>query len=357
MNTEENNLNIILGLLDKAEQILSIINLSDPIIGKYNQLKELSFSKLGLDFYPLISKTRKMSKQNIDTPLVDKLKNLSAKKSVMIEFLFDLIEKMKFEDNMYMKQYLLENNLMKQLEKNLNNITRSISQSSDDFEFELKLEDIKIKDYFCKSEIFYKGFISSLNKSDTYRTIDTNSIDDIVHHYNLKAEELRQQYENEYNIYKERFNELKIKYNPEIENELFAVRAELQDRNFLIDKINDMTMGVYEQHYEKNVGWYEEAHQPEKSKELEAVQFLVCLVDKFFNDNKYLIEMIGNLQKENNLLVDDRSLPLVSNAIHKNELLKQICEDSKVVEENVRSFHKEFGNVIEFINKNFENLN
>jgi hypothetical protein len=368
MNTNEDNLNVILTLLDKAEQILGILNLSDTTIGKYNQLKELAFEKLGLQFYPVVSKVRKVIKNTegsstggLGGQLIDKLKNLSAKKSVLIEFLFDLIEKMKFEDNIYMKQYLLDNNMMKQLEKGLNSVVVSRSQGNDDLEFDLKLEDIKIKDYFCKSEIFYKGFLGNMNKSGRTGTIDSesyNHVEDIARDFELRVEAIKQQYENEFEVYKERFNELRIKYNPDMENELFAVRSGLQDRNFLVDKINEMVIHVYDQHYEKNAGWYEEAHQePMKPKDLEVINFLVALVDKFFNDNKYLIEMIGNLQKENNSLVDDRNLPFVANAIHKNHLLKQICEDSKIVEENVRGFHKEFEDVIDFINKNFENLN
>ena len=47
------NLNVILLLLDRAEQILSLINLPDSTISKYNQLKELTFDKLNMDFKPL----------------------------------------------------------------------------------------------------------------------------------------------------------------------------------------------------------------------------------------------------------------------------------------------------------------
>jgi hypothetical protein len=365
MNTgNDENLKTVLTLLDKAEQILSILNLSETTIGKYNQLKELAFDKLGIDFYPLVNKGRKPKSQgsDVNSLLVDKLKFISAQKSVIIDFLFDLIEKMKFEDNSYMKQYLFENNLMKELEFNLNNVAKNFSKNSDEFEFELKLEDIKIKDFICKTDIYYKNFVNSLSKNDYKKGSNlnfenNNSLEEIIHDYNIRVDEIKAHYENEFEIYKERFNELRIKYNPEIENELFAVRNELQERNFLIDKINEMTVGVYDEHFEKNLNWYESVAEEFKYKEMEYVHFLACLVDKFFNDNKYLIEMVSNLQKENNLLLDDRNLPFVANAIHKNNILTQICEDSKIVDENVKNFHKSFEEVIDFINKNLENFN
>ena len=44
----------LLFLLQKAEQIISIINLPVSSIDKYNQLKEISFKKCGLEYTPLV---------------------------------------------------------------------------------------------------------------------------------------------------------------------------------------------------------------------------------------------------------------------------------------------------------------
>ena len=44
----------LLLLLQKAEQIITIINLPSSSIDKYNQLKEISFKKCGLEFTPLV---------------------------------------------------------------------------------------------------------------------------------------------------------------------------------------------------------------------------------------------------------------------------------------------------------------
>jgi hypothetical protein len=49
----EDNFNLILNLLEKSEQILSVINLSDSAVSKYNQLKQLTFQKLTSHLIPL----------------------------------------------------------------------------------------------------------------------------------------------------------------------------------------------------------------------------------------------------------------------------------------------------------------
>ena len=47
---------LLLNLLGKAEEILSIINLSDSSISKYNTLKQMIFEKLNIEFKPLEKK-------------------------------------------------------------------------------------------------------------------------------------------------------------------------------------------------------------------------------------------------------------------------------------------------------------
>ena len=66
---ENNNtqLKLILILLEKAEQILSIINLPESAIQKYNKLKEITFSKCSLDFHPLIKKNQNIPSSNNST--------------------------------------------------------------------------------------------------------------------------------------------------------------------------------------------------------------------------------------------------------------------------------------------------
>ncbi len=111
--TSKDPIQILLTLLGKSEQILSLLNLPDNIIHKYNQLKELTFEKLNLDYKPL-QKLNKSSKlePSVKMPATNELSRLriiNTKKTVILEYIFDLIDKFKFEKNQYMNNFLLEN--------------------------------------------------------------------------------------------------------------------------------------------------------------------------------------------------------------------------------------------------------
>ena len=60
---ETKEFTLLFNLLEKAEQILSIINLSDSSISKYNTLKKLTFEMLKLEFKPLEKKYISASNQ------------------------------------------------------------------------------------------------------------------------------------------------------------------------------------------------------------------------------------------------------------------------------------------------------
>ena len=62
---ETKEFKLLFNLLEKAEQILSIINLSDSSISKYNTLKKLTFEMLNLEFKPL---EKRYIKSNIPSP-------------------------------------------------------------------------------------------------------------------------------------------------------------------------------------------------------------------------------------------------------------------------------------------------
>ena len=53
INNSRDPIQILLTLLSKSEQILGLLNLPENIILKYNQLKELTFEKLNLEYKPL----------------------------------------------------------------------------------------------------------------------------------------------------------------------------------------------------------------------------------------------------------------------------------------------------------------
>jgi hypothetical protein len=111
--TSKDPIQILLTLLGKSEQILGLLNLPDNIIQKYNQLKELTFEKLNLDYKPLqkLNKSSKLepSVKMSSTNELSRLRMINTKKTVILEYIFDLIDKFKFEKNQYMNNFLLEN--------------------------------------------------------------------------------------------------------------------------------------------------------------------------------------------------------------------------------------------------------
>lgn len=381
------NMKTLILLLEKAEQILSIINLSDGIVRKYNQLKEMTFDKLGLQFKPLIRKCSSLNEDNkiinintstkINTPsshnndinilyeILNRTRNLNQRKNFVIEFLFDLIDKFKFENNShYVRQIINDsaNIFETQLDKIFaNKIPFNLSKNFDDLEFEMKMEEIKIKEYLNKSEISYKKFINKFNQVNSltsnyshYNSPD--NVEEIVGEYERKLADLRRSHEAELIEYNHRFNELRIKFNPELENDFYQLKENFENLRVIVDKVDELVAPTYEKYYQKNASWYESQKEESMNRELDRINFLICLVNKFFVDNKYLIDLVSSLQKDKISLVEERNLPYVINAIQNNQLLSEICEDAKICETQSENFHRNFEQVIDYINKNFENI-
>lgn len=151
---------ILLLVLEKAEQILSLVNLPDSTIKKYNELKELSCNKLKIDFFPLqksfnlSSQTNKSItsldniKESALTYHINKLKDANNKRGVMIDYL------MKIADSSYgnhISQTELFGGLISQLDTlKLSNV------NLDELDYQSKLDDGNISDSINKIEILCK---------------------------------------------------------------------------------------------------------------------------------------------------------------------------------------------------------
>jgi hypothetical protein len=389
-----NNMKTLILLLEKAEQILSIINLSDGIVRKYNQLKEMTFEKLGLEFKPLIKKCSTNTNEenrstntsysatkiqsvtntqnnnndlNILYEILNRTRNLNQRKNLVIEFLFDLIDKFKFENNSHFLRQIINdsgNIFESQLDKiYTNKIQMNFTKNFDDLEFEIKMEEIKIKEYLNKSEISYKKFINKFNQgsntgiASNYSHYNSqHNVEEIVNEYERKLNDLRRSHEQEIIEYNHRFNEMRVKFNPDLENDFYQLKENFENLRIIIDKVDELVSPTYEKYYQKNASWYESQKEDFKNRELDRINFLICLVNKFFVDNKYLIDLVSSLQKDKISLIEERNLPYVINAIQNNQLLGEIYEEAKVYENQSDNFHRNFEQVIDFINKNFENI-
>jgi hypothetical protein len=387
---DKTNLKFLLGLLEKAEQILGLINLPDTTLQKYNQLKEITFNKLNLDYRPVegkkFQKTQNNSMRNTNTTgnnfsheynnnvlieNLNRLRLLNVKKNAIVEYLFDLIEKFKYEGSNHMRQHYLDNqsfNLDYILDKsigNMNDFNKSLNLF-DDLDFELKLEDLKLKDFIGKSDICYRKFLSDLKNQETYNNyqgkniINRNAayekIENVIGDFEKKIEELKWDQEREIKEYREKYNELRIKYNPELESEYYKLRDSYDAKTYIIDETSQMIDPIYEKYFSKNASWYEKVAIDYKYNELVKIHFSSLLVNKFFSDNKYLLDMLSEVQKEKNVLNEERNLPFVINSIQKNSTLQEINNELISFEQNNDLLYKNIDQMIDYMSKNIENI-
>ena len=169
---ETKEFKLLFNLLEKAEQILSIINLSDSSISKYNTLKQLTFEQLNLDFKPLEKKYIKShnssfpnnqglnneNNKNINDDSLYLSYFVNIKKSLLIDLTLNYIENInKKEQNL---NYYL-NSLT-----DIYNISPDIitKKSPNDIISEIKIEDSKMAELFTRiDQIFVNNFENNKN--------------------------------------------------------------------------------------------------------------------------------------------------------------------------------------------------
>ena len=180
---ETKEFKLLFNLLEKAEQILSIINLSDTSISKYNTLKKLTFEQLNLDFKPLekryIKSHTSASFQNNQRLNVENNNNLNddslytsffinIKKSLLIDLTLNYIDNMnKQEQNI---DYYL-NSLTDIYNMSPDIITK---KPSTDIISEIKIEEAKMAELFTRiDQIFVHNFKN--NEKDVGYTFKNNN--------------------------------------------------------------------------------------------------------------------------------------------------------------------------------------
>ena len=115
---ETKEFKLLLNLLEKAEQIISIINLPDSSISKYNTLKKMTFEMLNINFIPLQKRKLEGNLENKNETL-NILHMLNAQKIILIELLLD---------------FIMNNNSVVQ-KKNLNHFLGSLTEIPHFIEF------------------------------------------------------------------------------------------------------------------------------------------------------------------------------------------------------------------------------
>ena len=302
---ETKEFKLLFNLLEKAEQILSIINLSDSSISKYNTLKKLTFEMLNLEFKPL---EKRYIKSNIPSPSsLSNNNNKNSKKESLVNTNDDSLYILHFIN---IKKSLLIDLMLNYItntinqEKNLNYYLNSLTEiynlSSDiitgknpkDIELEAKNEEAKMAELFTKID---QTFVNNFENMEKINKKQGKNIDQ----------------------------------NNEIKN----------DDNYFIDTTLNLIDENYERYkqYKKDIDNFNSiAYKDGKIDEnILKLEFIKNAFDSFFNNNN---------QNHNGINIQNKN----------NELLNDVCDYlPEIIKEN-DVFHKNFQDLMNYISTNIE---
>ena len=321
---ETKEFKLLFNLLEKAEQILSILNLSDSSISKYNTLKKLTYEMLNLEFKPLEKKYISPSSdsnqnivsnnQNVNDEALYVLYFQNIKKSMLIDLILN---------------YIVNNNNLSEepnLNYYLNSLTEIFNLSSDtvtskspnDISYEAKMEDTKLAELFTKVD---QVFMSTFE--------------------NLK--QMKMNYENEIMELKENCNRDISDFKNNFENNglNFKSRGQNKKNSYFLEKIAQLVDESYERNKqicpnENNIASVA-CKDGNFDEDIMKLEFVQNVFDSYFNNsNKYLNNNRNNYGSNNGELISD--------------ILSSLPEIQK--ENDI--FHKNFNDLMNYISTNIE---
>ena len=291
----------LLVLLQKAEQIISIINLPVSSIDKYNQLKEISFKKCGLEYTPLVKNVEliKNFQHNNNNKEENKIKynkilyELSICKNKIIDMILTFIETNKLP--------------------NINN-------NKDDKLF-LNSKDFNINCNILKEEInkiFNDLMIINLNSDNKDMNNEANLL------FNEKEKILNFISRSQQNMisilyeYDKKFNELK---------EAFIIQNSKNEYlNKYINNIDELISPIWNKYFNNEIDWFDPNKLIDKHelKTYTKSHFLLNFMNQLFVDNKNLMEALTEMEKKKNEAYNILKLPYIKKVIEKGGNLQNI---------------------------------
>ena len=273
----------ILLLLQKAEQIINIINLPSSSIDKYNQLKEISFKKCGLEFTPLVKNENFIKNLNKEGGINESQENLKQEnelseiKNKLLETIITLLETSNISQNLNPKENSFPSTL-----NNFSNICNTIKES---------ISKISLNNEHINSE---------KEKIFTYITRLEQNIVPIILEKTKKFNELKESF---------------ITLNSKIEN-LFKY----------INGIDELISPIWNKYYNKEIEWFD-SNKIIDNYELKTYtkcHFLLNFMNQLFLDNKNIMEALNQMEQKKNEAYNILKLPYVKKAIEKGEYLKNV---------------------------------
>ena len=338
----------LLFLLQKAEQIISIINLPSSSIDKYNQLKEISFKKCGLEYTPLVKNNnliKNLQKENDNNSNnninnnnndLNKIKNnkiiqgLSTSKSKLLDLILTFIE---------------TNNIMNINSNKNNKENKSFLNISNDFNTNLNILKEEINNLINEKNI------SIHNTAEMQLNSEENIIfreKEKMINYITRAQEnvISALYETD-----KKFNELK---------EAFLIQNTKNEYiNKYISNIDELISPIWNKYYNNEVDWF----NPNKiidnyeMKTYTKCHFLLNFMNQLFTDNKNLMEALTEMEKKKNEAFNLLQMPYIRKVIEKSEYLKNIEELLGKLNENINKDKNKEMDMNKLINDGKELIN
>ena len=363
-NSNMINVKPLLVLLDKAEQILSIINLPETATKKYNQLKEMVFNKCNLEYIPLISRKNNFQKENISSnrtcnsstfpsdlstlnqpsysskrnhindnsitiaerSTIDNLKYVNKKMCLIIDFLFEFIEKKNYENIKIFKSQLKKSEKdMKSMLDEIYSYNLKNANYENDIEFDMKLYELQMNDYISKCDYYLKTFFiqNEINDNKNQFVNESSSLDKMIQNFNKKIKDLKCYQEQQILEYENKFKELKLKYKPQLENENNELKK-------YIKNISDIIQPVYSKYSKKKISTLNnidlKSENTFEDDEIKKINFLIGFIEQLFQDNKHLIDTIKQFEIDREEFEKILNVPFIKNTIKNNDILKNIYD-------------------------------
>ena len=284
----------LLLLLQKAEQIISIINLPKSSIDKYNQLKEISFKKCGLEFKPLIKNE-------------DLIKNFHKKNNS--------IEQSNIKVNKIEKEFSVIKNKLLDLIFGFIKSFESISKNKDNY----------FNEFNTNCNLLKEEINSIINEGNIKINLDNNSINKEEKYIIDEQEKLLSYiFQAQQNI-KSVLYEKDIKFN-ELKENFLIQNSKIEFLNKYIKNIDELISPIWNKYFNNEVNWFD----PNKiidNYELKTYtksHFLLNFMNQLFTDNKTLMESLTEMEKKKNELYNILKFPYIRKVIEKGENFKNL---------------------------------
>ena len=362
MNESENNnsstiplsqtkeFKLLLNLLEKAEQILSIINLPESSISKYNTLKKMTFDMLNIEFKPL--EKNSLSTSNIE----NNAKNSNISNNLNDDVLYILhflnIKKTKLID--LILNFIINNNNIEQ-DKDLNYFLTSLTEI-----YNLPGDIISSK---TPNDIFYEAKSEESKISGLFTKIDQVFMNNFE-----KIKQIKLNYENEISNLKNNYNRDLSEFKICLDKNSF-LESDKEKNNYYLNKISlliNESYGIFKnnfpnENFDNSIGY--NCGGPFDG-DIIKLEFIKKIANKYGNKNSYLNNGNNgniNFNKENKIYENNYNLPYSDNfnnySNNTDYGLKGIYSLLPEIQKESDIFHKNFCDLMNYIETNIEGKN